>query len=1346
MNFDNDEQRIGTSLYRAGGNLRALAFSASASLPITPFVASATSAVAPVAAPVAAPVTAPVTAPVAAAATGPMSVEDELRLLFEQRILILDGGMGTMVQKHRFTEADFRGERFKDFVAKDGLRGNNDLLSLTQQDVIYKIHLSYYLDGQADIAETNTFSATTIAMADYQMEHLVYELNFESARLCGMAAKEAERVDGRKRYVAGAIGPTNRTGSISPKVDDPSFRNVTFDELKIAYRQQVQALVEGEVDILLVETIFDTLNARAALMSITEFWDDIASKNEFYTSKAPKGRLPIMISGTIVDLSGRTLSGQTTEAFWCSVVHFKPLSVGLNCALGAKQMRPFLQRLGKAAADTYVSCYANAGLPNALGGYDEKPSQMREDYEVFANEGLVNLVGGCCGTTPDHIRAIAEGVQGKKPRALSLRFPENDRMILCGLEEFVYHKSLLSFINIGERCNLAGSAKFKKLIVAGQYQAAIEIAKLQVEDGAMVVDFNVDDGMVDGVNAMTKLLKIAVTEPDVAKVPFMIDSSKFEILLEGLKVVQSKCIVNSISLKTGEDEFLRQARVCKSFGAAIVVMAFDEYGQAADKESKVRICKRSYDLLREKVDFNPYDIIFDPNILTIGTGLSEHDNYGVDFIEACREIKRICPGCKISGGVSNLSFGFRGVEVIREAIHSVFLYEAVKAGMDMGIVNAGQLAVYDEIEPELKKLVEDVVLNRNQNGVGAATEKLLERSMLEREKLTAGGGGEETKKKEAGWRDLPVAERLSYALVKGNDQFIEQDTEEARQTAPYTLQVIEGPLMDGMGKVGEMFGSGKLFLPQVIKSARVMKKAVAVLLPFMEAEKKAKELASGEVVAEDSEDSRQYAGKMVLATVAGDVHDIGKNIVAVVLGCNNFKVYDLGVMVDCQTIINKAIEYKADFIGLSGLITPSLDEMCHVAKEMKRHGLEIPLLVGGATTSKTHAAVKISPHYATKEHPVIHSLDASRCVVVCSNLLNPLLRDEYVDEVLEDYEDIREEHYAGLEDKRMVTFAQAQAKKFTFTNSTPVSVKPPQLGSVHVTAKLEELVPFIDWAPFFAVFELHGRYPNRGYPGIFNDEVVGEEAKKLFAEVQEMLQKVIQDQTLQAKGVFGVFAANGTGEDVVIWKDESRTVVEQNLCMLRQQIEKESDDERYMSLADFIRPHPFDDYLGMFACSIFGAEELADQFDKQNDDFNKIMIQALADRLAEALAEKIHFDVRRELWGFCPGEELDLANLLKTKHQGIRPAPGYPSQCDHTEKYKMWPLLKPETELTESLAMRPAASVCALVFADPEASYFSVGGVDKDQVQSYASRKQMDIKVVEKNIAQLLSYDPDQDQ
>jgi len=1282
---------------------------------------------------------------------GTFSVHDYLAAEMTKRILVLDGAMGTMIQKHKFQEADFRGERFKDFYAPDGLKGNNDLLSITRPEAIYNIHLAYLVEGGADMVETNTFSGTTIAMADYKMQHLVRELNVESARLARRACDEAERLDpSRPRFVCGAIGPTNRTGSISPNVEDPSFRNVTFDELKTAYREQVEALVEGGADILLVETIFDTLNARAALMAIEEFWDANPA-----LAALPMGRLPTIVSGTIVDMSGRTLSGQTTEAFFASVRHAKPLAVGLNCALGAKQMRPFLERLSKAAPDTFISCYSNAGLPNALGGYDETPANMAVDVGEFAKAGLVNIVGGCCGTTPPHIKAIREACIVHAPRkVLASRWPDGrPRMVLSGLEELVVDKDRFNFLNVGERCNIAGSIKFKKLIVAGDYAGAIEIAKQQVEDGAMVVDFNVDDGMVDGMAAMGKLLRIAVTEPDVAKVPFMIDSSKFHIVEEGLKWVQGKCIVNSISLKVGEDEFVRHANIVKRYGAAVVVMAFDEKGQAADRQSKVDICKRSYDILvGPRVRFAPEDIIFDPNILTIGTGLQEHDNYAVDFIEATRDIKALCPHCKISGGVSNLSFGFRGVEVIREAMHSVFLYEAVKAGMDMGIVNAGQLAVYDDIEPELKQLVEDVVLNRNQEGRGAATERLLERSLLEREKMETAknGGGGPAAAATAGkatqqWREMSVEERLSYALVKGIDQFVEVDTEEARKSAPYALQVIEGPLMTGMGKVGELFGAGKLFLPQVIKSARVMKKAVAVLLPYMEQEKRDKLASQGLDPDSAVEDDSRFAGKVLLATVAGDVHDIGKNIVGVVLGCNNFKVYDLGVMVDCQTILAKAKELGVHVVGLSGLITPSLDEMCHVASEMARLGFSVPLIIGGATTSRMHAAVKIAPHYFSKEHPVIHVLDASRAVVVCSALLDKTpARAEYVDEIAEDYEELRADHYAGLEDKKLVALDKAQAKRFVLDVSRVVRAPQQGLGTRVVETPIAELLPFIDWVPFFAVFELHGRYPNRGFPKIFDDDRVGPEARKLYDEATAMLKDICAKGTLQARGVCAVFAANAVGEDVVLFEDASRLRETGRLHMLRQQLEKENEADPFYSLADFIAPAPAADHIGMFAVAVFGAEEAAAAYEKQLDDFNKIMVAALADRLAEAFAEKLHQDMRKTLWGFVPDEDLSLAQLLQTGHQGIRPAPGYPSQPDHTEKRVMWDLMSVEErtgiKLTDSLAMHPAAAVSALVFAHPQAQYFALGAVAKDQVEAYAAAKKMDVADVERWLAQVLGY------
>lgn len=1252
-----------------------------------------------------------------------------LSAVMQENMLIFDGGMGTMIQKLKFSEEEFRGERFKDIEVL--VSGNNDLLSITQPDTIRDIHMDYMTVGDAQLIGTNTFSGTTIAQADYNMEDIVYELNFESAKLAREAADIVTRQNPlRPRFVAGSIGPTNRTLSISPNVEDPGFRNVTFDELVDAYYLQVRGLVDGGSDVLLVETIFDTLNAKAACFAINKYEEDY------------KKRLPLFISGTIVDMSGRTLSGQTTEAFYVSLRHTKPFCVGLNCALGANQMKPFLQRLAN-VAECFVSVYANAGLPNAMGGYDDSPQLMAEYCQEFAKDGLINMIGGCCGTTPEHIRAIADAAREYPSRTLPL---ESDRfMWLSGLEDLVVTKERFQFLNIGERCNLSGSIRFKRLIVKGDYPSAMEVARKQVEDGAMVIDVNVDDGMLDGVATMERFLKIAVTEPDISKVPIMIDSSKFHVVEAGLKCVQGKCIVNSISLKVGEEEFKRHAKLVKDHGAAVVVMAFDEEGQAATEAEKIRICKRSYDMLVNDVGFPPEDIIFDPNILTIATGMEEHNNYGVDFINATTKIKEMCPYAKISGGVSNLSFGFRGVNVIREAIHSVFLFHAIKAGMDMGIVNAGMLQVYDDIPEDLLQIVTDVVLNRNPE----ATEKLLDRSLLEREKAEAAKKDGVVAPVQQEWRSKNVKERLTHALVKGIADHINDDVEELRSVSARPLDVIEGPLMDGMNVVGNLFGSGKMFLPQVIKSARVMKKAVAYLLPYMHEEKKQNLIARGiDPESQTEDDDSMYAGKVLLATVKGDVHDIGKNIVGVVLGCNNYKVIDLGVMVQCSEIIAKAIEHDVDVVGLSGLITPSLDEMVFVAKEMSKAGMDKPLIVGGATTSRMHAAVKIAPQYTTLEHPVIHVLDASRSVVVVGNLLREDGRAEYVSEIMEDYEDMREDYYASLEDLKLLSFEKALDKRLIIDfDAIPPAVRPNKLGT-HVVddVSLEDVVPFIDWNPFFQTWELRGRYPNRGYPKIFDDENVGSEAKKLFDDGQVLLKRIIKEKLFKLRGIYGLVPANRTGEDVHTYaeSDVERNSPTATFCMLRQQKEKESSDP-YFSQADFIAPKGYEDYLGMFAVGCFGVEELGAEFAKDHDDFNKILAQALGDRLVEAFAEMLHRDIRTSYWGYAADEKMESTDLLKVKYEGIRPAPGYPSQPDHTEKTTMWNLLDIEAktgiQLTESLAMVPAASVSALCFAHPSSQYFAVGKVNKDQVESYAARKQQSIEVTEKWLSPILNYE-----
>jgi len=1267
------------------------------------------------------------------------SLRSYLTTLFVDQIAMYDGAMGTMIQKQKWLdESSFRGDRFQDWSCN--VKGNNDLLSLTQPAVIKNIYLEYLRSGSRLIG-TNTFSSTTIAQADYQMEGLAYELNYAGARLAREACDEITKLDPTKpRFVAGALGPTNRTGSISPSVEDSSIRNVTFDELVTAYYEQVVGLVDGGADILIVETIFDTLNAKAALFAIGEFLEHAGVD------------IPVFVSGTLVDMSGRTLSGQTTEAFYASIRHAKPMCVGLNCALGAKQMVPFVKRLA-AVAECFVHVYSNAGLPNAMGGYDDTPEDMARYNEEFFVNGWLNMVGGCCGSTPEHISAIKSLIEtkGYKPRPLpSLGKP---KMWLSGLEDLVvddvYNHLGMPFLNIGERCNIAGSIQFKKLMMANKYAEAMDVAKKQVVDGAHVIDINVDDGMLDGLAAMQKFVKIAITEPEIAKVPFMLDASKFEIVLAGLKWCQGKPIVNSISLKVGEKLFKEQATLLKKHGAAVVVMAFDEQGQAATKDEKIRICKRSYDILVDEVKFPPEDIIFDPNVLTIGTGMEEHANYGVDFIEASKVIKEICPYAKISGGISNLSFGFRGVNKIRESIHSVFLHNAIKeAGMDMGIVNVKEMIPYIEVENDLLHLCENLVFNKTP----LATEQMLERTNLEKlrlEKMKNGDTKSEVEAKVESWRDKPVSERLSHALINGITEFIDKDVEEARRAASKPLEVIEGPLMDGMNIVGDLFGAGKMFLPQVIKSARVMKKAVAYLLPFMEEEKRATLLREGkdpDEVAED--DTSSYAGTMLIATVKGDVHDIGKNIVAVVLGCNNYKVYDLGVMVTCDKILDEALRLNVDVIGLSGLITPSLDEMVTVAKEMKKRGMKQPLLIGGATTSKMHTAVKISPMYSTIDHPVIHVLDASRSVTVMSSLLNESKAD-FVESILEEYEELREDHYASLENRTYISYevAKSKALKIDFLSDPPAPV-PKTLGITVVSKKIEDVISFIDWNPFFQTWELRGRYPNRGYPKIFNDEKVGAEAKKLHGDALAMLRDIAQNKTLELRGVVGLFPANSIHqEDVEIFEDESRNVVKAKFCMLREQAENDNPEKSYLSQADFIasKESNIADYLGMFAVACFGCEEAVAKYEAVHDDYGKIMVQALADRLVEAFAEAVHRDIRTDMWGYAPNEELDETELHKVKYQGIRPAPGYPSQPDHTEKLTLWKALNVEEltgiKLSESLSMIPASSVSALVFAHPKSEYFAVGQINKDQIHSYAQRKGMSVSDTEKWLSPILCYE-----
>jgi len=1271
------------------------------------------------------------------------AIADYITKSMQERIMIIDGAMGTTIQQYKFSEEDFRMEMFKDHPETQELKGNNDLLVFTQPDTIREIHRRYFECG-ADICETNTFSGTTIAQADYAMEHVVYEMNKIACELAVDAAKEiTEKEPHRPRLVAGAIGPTNRTLSISPSVEDSGYRNCTWDEVVTAYKQQVSGLVDGGAHIILVETIFDSLNAKAALYAIDEYYEE---------SGCP--RLPVMVSGTIVDMSGRTLSGQTTEAFYISMAHAKPICIGLNCALGADQMLPFMQALAD-VAECFVHSYPNAGLPNAMGGYDETPESFATSVKLFLDNGLVNALGGCCGTTPEHIQAVDQMVSKAiangtpfKPRERPPAFTE---MRISGLEPLTVDKNL-GFMNVGERCNIAGSMKYKKLILNGEYDKALEIARNQAESGAQVIDVNMDEGLLDGEYAMKKFLNMLIPEPDISKLPLMIDSSKFHIIEAGLKCCQGKCIVNSISLKEGEAEFIRKAKIVKRFGAAVVVMAFDEKGQAAGYQDKIDMCKRAYDIMvGPQVNFPPWDIIFDPNVLTIATGLVEHNNYGKDFIEACDWItggenpaNANLPGAKISGGVSNLSFGFRGLTALREAIHAVFLYHAIKKGMTMGIVNAGGMPIFDDIPQPMRDYIEEVVLNHSADG--EHVERLLKFAEEEKERKDAGklGGTAQVVNKLA-WREAPVAERLTHALVKGLAEFVEQDTEEARHLYETNLEVIEGPLMAGMNVVGDLFGAGKMFLPQVIKSARVMKKAVAYLLPFMEEEKlriAAERKAQGLTALVE-----KGKGVVVMSTVKGDVHDIGKNIVGVVLGCNNYTIVDTGVMCNSRDILAACVDNKADILGCSGLITPSLDEMVTVAKEMERTGMTIPLLIGGATTSKMHTAVKVAPNYPSGF--AMHVLDASRAVSVCESLLNEKKRAEFMEDVREQYEELREDHYASLASRKFLTLEKARAKKFV-VDWKSVSIPTPNLLGLkkYVDYDLKELLPYIDWNPFFQVWQLRGKYPNRGYPKLFDDETVGEEAKKLHADAVKLIEEVIEKKMLKANGVVGIWPANAVGDDIEVYNADGSGAKLGTFHTLRQQEERE--DAIYYALSDFVAPKDSGktDYIGAFAVSAgFGCEDVCSELRRQNDDYKGIMMEAVADRLAEAFAELLHYKMRKELWGYAPDEELSHDDMLKTKYKGIRPAPGYPTQPDHTEKSFMWELIKADKEvgieLTDSLAMLPAASVSALCFANECSTYFQVGKVCKDQIVEYAKRKGQTIEEAEKWMGPYLGYDPD---
>jgi 5-methyltetrahydrofolate--homocysteine methyltransferase len=1222
-----------------------------------------------------------------------------------KRILVLDGAMGTMIQGLQFDEAAFRGARFANFHRD--LRGNNDLLILTQPKAIEDIHAAYLRAG-ADIVATNTFSSTSIAQADYDLAEIVYEMNRDGAKLARAAAGRVTAEDGKPRFVAGAIGPTNRTASISPDVANPGYRAVTFDDLREAYGEQVKGLLDGGVDLLLVETIFDTLNAKAALYAIAEICG------------ARRIDVPVMISGTITDKSGRLLSGQLPEAFWNSVRHAKPITVGFNCALGAEDLRAHIADISR-IADTLVCAYPNAGLPNEFGQYDETPEYMARLIGEFARDGLLNIVGGCCGTTPDHIAAIAAAVAPHKPRTV----PEIARRLrLSGLEPFELTPAI-PFVNVGERTNVTGSAKFRKLITAGDYAAALQVARDQVAGGAQVIDVNMDEGLLDSEVAMRTFLNLVAAEPDIARVPVMVDSSKFTVIEAGLKCVQGKPIVNSISMKEGEEKFIHEAEIARRHGAAVVVMAFDEKGQADTFARKTEICKRAHDILVNRVGFPPEDIIFDPNIFAIATGIEEHNNYGVDFIEATRWIRQNLPGAHVSGGVSNLSFSFRGNEPVREAMHSVFLYHAIKAGMDMGIVNAGQMIVYDDIDPELRQVCEDVVLNRDP----AAAERLL--ALAEKFR------GKQTQAKEAdlAWREWPVDKRLSHALVHGITEFIEADTEEARAASTRPLDVIEGPLMAGMNVVGDLFGDGKMFLPQVVKSARVMKQAVAYLMPFMEAEKANNKGGASE---------RASAGKIVMATVKGDVHDIGKNIVGIVLQCNNFEVIDLGVMVPAAKIIETVKAEKADIVGLSGLITPSLDEMAFFASELQREGLKTPLLIGGATTSRVHTAVKIDPNYHSG--PVVHVNDASRAVGVASSLLSDK-REAYAADTRAEYAKISAAHFRAQADKKRLRLADARANAVKIDFAAAPPKKPTFLGTrTFADYDLAELVPYIDWTPFFQTWELSGRFP-----AILADAKVGEAARALYDDARKMLDRIVKEKWFTARAVVGFWPANAEGDDIAVYADEARTKRIATLHTLRQQLEKR--EGRFnAALSDFIAPRATDvaDYVGGFVVTAgIGEDAIADRFKHANDDYSSILCKALADRLAEAFAERMHARVRREFWAYAPDETLSNEELILEKYRGIRPAPGYPAQPDHTEKKTLFALLDGEknagVKLTESFAMWPGSSVSGLYFSHPESYYFGVGKIERDQVEDYAARKEMGVAEVERWLAPILNYIPAQD-
>jgi 5-methyltetrahydrofolate--homocysteine methyltransferase len=1239
---------------------------------------------------------------------------EQIKQLMAERILVLDGAMGTMIQSYKLEEEDYRGERFSEHPCD--VKGNNDLLSLTRPDIIKAIHGAYF-DAGADIVETNTFNSTSIAMADYQMEDLVYELNKEGAALARIVADEYEEhgcsnaagagragaAEKKPRFVAGVLGPTNRTCSISPDVNNPGYRNVTYMELVESYTEAIRGLIDGGADLILVETVFDTLNAKAALFAIDQFYEDHDVNR------------PIMISGTITDASGRTLTGQTTEAFWNSVRHSNPLTVGLNCALGPNDLRQYIDELSS-FSQCYISAHPNAGLPNEFGEYDLDADPMSDHIKEWAESGLLNIVGGCCGTSPAHIKAMAKVVDGIAPRQLP-DLPVYQR--LSGLEPFNITPEV-NFVNVGERTNVAGSPRFLKLIKEDEdLDAALEVARQQVENGAQIIDICMDEGMLESELLMAEFLKLIASEPDICRVPIMIDSSKWTVIESGLRCVQGKCVVNSISLKEGEEKFIEHAKLVRRYGAAVVVMAFDEAGQADTTKRRFELCKRSYDILVDKVGFAPEDIIFDPNILTVATGMEEHNNYAVSFFEATRLIKEHLPHALVSGGLSNVSFSFRGNNPVREAMHASFLYHGIQSGMDMAIVNAGQLGIYDEIPKDLLVYIEDVLLNRRSD----ATDRLVEFSQ------TVKGGAAKEKKVDLEWRNGTVGERLTHALVKGIADYVVEDTEEARQQAEKPIHVIEGPLMDGMNVVGDLFGAGKMFLPQVVKSARVMKKAVAYLIPYIEAGK-----GDGEI---------QSNGKIIMATVKGDVHDIGKNIVGVVLQCNNFEVFDLGVMVSAQKILDAAKEHNADIIGLSGLITPSLDEMVHVAKEMQRQEFNLPLMIGGATTSRAHTAVKIDLGY---DHPVVHVKDASRAVGVSTKLISTDMKADFVKEISAEYDTVRERHAGKQQKIKWLSIEDARENRtpIDWDNHTPT--KPKQLGiTVFDDYPLDELAAGVDWTPFFIAWELAGKYPR-----ILSDEVVGEEATRLFNDAKAMLEKVVNEKWFSAKGVFGLFPANSIGhDDIDVYVDDNREGLLTTIHSLRQQTQKPPGQPNF-ALADFVAPKETDveDYVGAFAVATgFGMEDRIKAFEADHDDYSAIILKALADRFAEAFAERLHERVRKEFWGYASGEVLSNEDLISESYQGIRPAPGYPACPDHTEKGLLWDLLKVKEntgiEITESYAMYPTAAVSGWYFSHSNSRYFGLGKINKDQVEDYSHRKSMDRTTVERWLAPNLGYDPE---